>query len=85
VKFKNVNKVFTILIYHKLSKVPSYDTWGYQSPPLFKAKTCAQMVIAMKIKVHMDACFTLMPACLIEVMRQVRKVSVPRWETTAYV
>jgi hypothetical protein len=38
VKFKNVNTLFTPIIYYKLRKVPSYETWCYYNAPFCKCK-----------------------------------------------
>jgi hypothetical protein len=35
-KFKNINKFFTLIIYHKLLEVSSYGTWSYYKSPFCK-------------------------------------------------
>jgi hypothetical protein len=37
-KFKSVNKLFTLIIYYKLLKVPSYETQSYYNTPFCKRK-----------------------------------------------
>jgi hypothetical protein len=40
--FKNLNKLFTLIIYYKLLKVPSYKTQSYYSFPLRKENICIE-------------------------------------------
>jgi hypothetical protein len=37
-KFKNVNKLFTLIVDYKFRKVPSYETWCYYNAPFLKRK-----------------------------------------------
>jgi hypothetical protein len=37
-KFKSVNKLFTLTIYYKLLEVSSYETQSYYNSPLCKRK-----------------------------------------------
>jgi hypothetical protein len=37
-KFKSVNKLFTLITYYKLIKVPSYETHSYYNSPFCKIK-----------------------------------------------
>jgi hypothetical protein len=38
VTFKNVNKLFTLLVHYKLREVPSYETLCYYNAPFCKRK-----------------------------------------------
>jgi hypothetical protein len=64
-KFKNVNKFITLIIYYKLFEVPSYETQSYYNSPFCK-RTSVQRVTAMGVKAHMDPIFTLISGWLIE-------------------
>jgi hypothetical protein len=48
-KFKNVHKLFALIIYYKLLKVPSYGTWCYYNYPFCKEKHL-QRVAAKGVK-----------------------------------
>jgi hypothetical protein len=37
-KFKTVSKLFTLIIYYKLLKVPSYETFCRSNAPFLKSK-----------------------------------------------
>jgi hypothetical protein len=41
-KFKSVNKLFTLQMYYKLLKVPSYETQCYYSYPFCKEIICIE-------------------------------------------
>jgi hypothetical protein len=63
-KFKNINKLFILIISYKLLKVTSYETHTYYNSPLCKQKH-VWSVRAMGVKAHMDPFFTLISGCLI--------------------
>jgi hypothetical protein len=67
-KFKNVHKLFALIIYYKLLKVPSYGIWCYYNSTFCKGKHL-QRVAAKGVKAHMDMCFTLTSGCPIPVLQ----------------
>jgi hypothetical protein len=62
--FKNVYNLFTLIIYYKLLKVPSYRIWCYYNSTFCKGKHL-QRVAAIRVKARMDSCFIRISGCLI--------------------
>jgi hypothetical protein len=84
-KFKSVSKLFTPIyhtVYYKLLKLSSYET--VLQIAVLQTKTSAHRVTPVRVKAHMNPCFTLASGCLVVTESKVLKTSGSLNSSTAH-